>query len=93
MIELLLVMSVSLLPKNWDCGISDIMKKIKVYILEKKHSINGNPIYTVFIPDVTGKQKGLRKLKKSHMYSLSSYNLQHSLAYCFPNNTVEIIRE
>lgn len=50
-------------------------KKITVYILKKKHDVNGNPRYTVFIPDVSGQIKGLRKLKTPHMYSFTSYNI------------------
>jgi len=69
------------------------MKKLKVYVLEKKHDVNGNPRYTVFIPDITGKQKGLRKLKKPHMYSFQAYKIKDHMEYCFPNNTIEVIRE
>ena len=45
----------------------------------KKHDINGNPRYKLYIPNLTGKQKGLRSLKAPHMYSVSTYNLSHHL--------------
>ena len=69
------------------------MKKITVYVLKKKHDINGNPVYTLFIPAVTGKHPGLRKLKTPHMYNIQSYNLNNKLRnFCFPNNKVTIER-
>ena len=68
-------------------------KIIKVYILKKRHDTNGNPLYTVFIPDVSGKVNGLRKLKTPHMYSFTSYNIgSHLRDYVFKNNTVKIER-
>ena len=77
-------------------GKDDIMgrkKKLKVYVLSKSHTVNGNPNYKLFIPGVTGKIKGLRKLKTPHMYSRQSYNLNQSLKnYVFKNYDVEIIR-
>ena len=68
-------------------------KIIKVFILKKKHDINGNPRYTVFIPELTGKQKGLRKLKAPHMYSFQSYNVNHYLKdYALKKYNVKIVR-
>ena len=68
-------------------------KKLKIYVLKKKHDINGNPVYTLFIPGITGKIKGLRKLKTPHMYNKQSYNLNQGLKnYVFKNYDVEIIR-
>jgi hypothetical protein len=69
------------------------MKTINVYVLKKKHDINGNPLYHVFIPDVTGKIKGLRKLKTPHTYSFTSYNIGSYLRdYVFKNYKVKIER-
>ena len=66
-------------------------KKLKVYIVEKRHDINGNPVYTAFIPDLSGKVKGLRKLKKAHHYSFSSYNVHHHLReYALKDYEVEL---
>lgn len=68
-------------------------KTITVYFLKKKRDMNGNPIYHVFIPRIIGKQKGLRKLKTPHMYSFSTYNINHYLKeYVFKNYNVEIER-
>jgi len=69
------------------------MKTLTVYILKKKRDVNGNPIYHVFIPKLTGKQKGLRKLKTPHMYSFSSYNVnQYLKKYALKNYKVKIER-
>lgn len=74
-------------------GSTGTKKKIKVYIIEKKHDINGNPVYTAFIPELTGKQKGLRKLKKPHHYSFSSYNVpQYLKEYALEDYDVEVLR-
>ncbi len=67
-------------------------KKLKIYVLSKKHTKVGNPNYKLFIPGVTGKIKGLRKLKTPHMYSVQSYNLKHSLDHWFKKYDIEIIR-
>jgi hypothetical protein len=72
-------------------GENKMKKSIKVYILEKKHDVNGNPLYKVFIPKISGKVKGLRKLKTPHMYSFSSYNIEHYLKeYALKNYKVKI---
>ena len=69
------------------------MKTITVYILKKKRDVNGNPTYHVFIPDITGKVTGLRKLKTPHMYSFSTYNVNYYLKdYVFKNKKVKIER-
>ena len=69
-------------------------KKLSVYILKKKYSINGNPIYYAFIPELSGKQKGRRKLKHPHMYSFSTYNIRDYLQnYALKNYNVKIEEE
>jgi hypothetical protein len=65
-------------------------KKVTVYFLKKKRDINGNPIYHVFIPEVTGKQKGLRSLKTPHMYSFSSYNINEYMKYFGEKNNYTV---
>ena len=45
---------------------------VNVMILKKHHNVNGNPVYTVYIPNKSGKIMGLRKLKAPHQYSFSS---------------------
>jgi hypothetical protein len=68
-------------------------KSIIVYILKKKHDVNGNPIYHAFIPDLTGKKTGLRKLKTPHTYSFSTYNVdQYLRTFVFKNHNVIIER-
>jgi hypothetical protein len=64
---------------------------MKVYIMDKKHDTNGNPVYKFFIPDIDGKVKGLRKLKQKSTYSTQSYNVRNSLEYSFPDTEIEII--
>jgi len=69
-------------------------KILKVYMLRKKHDVNGNPIYHVFIPDISGKKTGLRKLKEPHTYSFSSYNTGKYLRYyVFKDYNVIIIND
>jgi hypothetical protein len=66
-------------------------KTLKVYILKKKHDINGNPIYYLFIPELSGKHEGLRKLKNPHMYSIQAYNVgRHLREYALKNYNVKI---
>jgi hypothetical protein len=66
-------------------------KKLVVYIYKKKRDINGNPIYHAFIPGLTGKQKGFRKLKTPHNYSFSTYNInQYLRKYALKNYNVLI---
>ena len=68
-------------------------KKIKVYIMDKRHTVSGNPMYTVFIPELSGKLNGLRKLKKPHTYSFSSYNVSQYLKdYALKKYDVTIVR-
>ena len=68
-------------------------KKIKVFVVKKKHDVNGNPRYTVFIPELTGQVEGLRKLKAPHMYSFSSYNInQYLKEYALKKYNVKIVR-
>jgi len=70
-----------------------VKKTITVYILKKRHDVNGNPLYTVFIPKISGKVKGLRKLKQAHMYSFTSYNVGAYLRdYVFDRFKVKIER-
>jgi len=69
-------------------------KILKVYVLKKTHTINGNPNYKIFIPDVSGKVEGLRKLKTPHTYSIQSFNLKKNLqTFVFKNKTVRLIRD
>jgi len=67
-------------------------KIVHVYVLGKKHTINGNPSYTVFIPELSGKVQGLRKLKKPHNYSFQSYNVGTYLkTYALKKYNVKIL--
>jgi len=67
---------------------------LNVYVLKKSHTINGNPLYKVFIPDISGKVKGLRKLKEIHTYSLETYNIKkHLQDYIFKDHLVRVIRD
>ena len=68
-------------------------KTITVHVVKKYHDTNGNPMYLLFIPTITGKHKGLRKRKVAHMYSTQSYNLDSKLKnYVFKGHTVKIKR-
>ena len=70
-----------------------VKKTVNVYVLKKKHTTTGNPSYTLFIPELTGQVKGLRKLKRPHMYSVVTYNLnQHLKDYSLKGYNVKIER-
>jgi hypothetical protein len=69
------------------------MTKIKVYVLKKRHSYTGNPVYELFIEGHNDKINGLRKLKAPFTYSVQSYNLRDNLQYSFKGKTIEIIDE
>jgi len=68
---------------------------MKVYVLKKwTGQPNGNPMWKLFIPEVSEKVAGLRKLTEPHTYSISSYNLRADLeGYCFKGKKIEIIDE
>jgi len=64
---------------------------MKVFILKKTHTVNGNPNYKLLIPGVSGKIKYLRKHKAPHTYGIQTYNLRASMKNIFPGRDVEII--
>lgn len=66
---------------------------LDITIIKKHHSINGNPIYTILIPYIKGKIKGLRKLKTPYMYSFTSYNIKSYLEWVFPKDKLNITNE
>ena len=64
---------------------------VTIIFLKKKHNTNGNPVYTVYIPEKSGKITGLRSLKAPHQYSFSSYNkVSYLKNYVFPKEKVVI---
>ena len=66
---------------------------VKVYVLKKTHTTTGNPNYTLFIPGINTKLRGLRKLKSPYTYSTVSYNLLSDLKnFVFKGRKVELMR-
>lgn len=67
---------------------------VKIYVIDKRYTRNGNPRYKLFIPEISGKVQGLRKLKDPHTYSIESYNLTSDLKnYVFKGKIVELRKD
>lgn len=64
---------------------------LKIYIMKKTHTLNGNPNYKLFIPQVSGKQQFMRQHKEESTYGIVSYNLASSMRRVFPGQAIEII--
>ena len=70
-----------------------VKKKLEVYILKKKHGYKGNPIYQLFIPKLSGKHKGLKKLKQPHTYSVEAYSVKRHLEWALPKYKIVIVND